>query len=68
MEGQIKMAATMTASEVVELLELCRTEKEWEEACRMIKDDNGGEYPGFWREEILRSGVAQRVCSQWPSF
>lgn len=57
--------ATMSAEDVVELLELCHTEKEWEDACRMIKDDNGGEYPSFWLEEVLKSGVSQRIISRF---
>ena len=60
--------SVMSAENVVELLELCTTEQDWEDACRLIKDDNDGEYPGFWLEKVLMSGVAERVRAQWPAF
>lgn len=61
-------SGTMSVEDVVELLELCETEKDWGDVCQMVKDDNGGEYPDFWRKEIMLSGVATRVRARWPAF
>ena len=57
-----------TREGVLKLMESCQTEKEWNDNCDKVKAANpyGGypDYPNFWFEVILQSGVAYRVLNR----
>lgn len=47
----------MTRQEVVSLMESSETPAEWNKNCQIVKDAHGGEYPLYWFEAIIMSGV-----------
>lgn len=57
-----------TRQGVLELMESSKTEKEWNDNCDKVKAANPyngyPNYPGFWFEVILASGVASRVLAR----
>jgi len=55
----------MTEREVIELMESSQTEQEWDDNADLVRQLNGGDYPGFWFGAILVSGLASRVAARW---
>jgi hypothetical protein len=56
----------MTKEEVLALLEKCQSRKDWGMACDFIKMSCDG-YPDFWWEEVIQSGVGDRIAARWGS-
>ena len=48
------------------ILRSTKNEKEWNEACDLIKEDFGGSYPSWWYKDVLMSGFAASMMGQWP--
>ena len=56
----------LTTSEgVVELMRTSKSEEEWNNNCDKVKAANGKDYPAFWYESIMLSGVAYEVMRRW---
>ena len=58
-------AALKTPAGVKELMGASTSEREWNENCDMIKKANNGDYPGFWFQEVMMSGLASRTQAKW---
>ncbi len=56
---------TMTPAEVIALMETSQSEREWRKNCNEVKRRCGGDYPDFWYEEILASGVGEQIMNRW---
>lgn len=41
------------------------SEDDWNSRCEEVQGANGGDYPYFWCETILVSGIAQRTQKSW---
>ncbi len=50
---------------VAEFMGLAKDEKDWNRRCDVIKAENGGSYPKFWFENILKSGLAAEKFRQF---
>lgn len=55
----------MTRDEVVSLMQSSATEDEWNGNADKVKGDRAGEYPDFWFESIIMSGVMGRTAAKW---
>lgn len=51
----------MERDEVVALMESSKTPAEWDANIEKVKAAHDGNYPGYWYEAILKSGLADRV-------
>lgn len=54
----------MSREEVIELMKSSKTEKEWNNNCDKVKKSCNG-YPDFWYSEIILSGLAAVVTSEF---
>lgn len=48
---------------VIALMESSETRKQWNANCDRVIAANNGDYPEFWHEAIVRSGIAGAVIS-----
>ena len=48
---------------VIELMSGSKSEREWNDNCDLVKAANNG-YPSFWYEEIVLSGLANKVMKR----
>ncbi len=59
----------MTRDEVYNLMKSSKNEHEWNQNCDKVKaafPRNGRpDYPDFWGDEILRSGLPARKREEW---
>ena len=55
----------MNQDEVVALMMSSKSESEWNAHCDMVKKACGGDYPPFWYEAIVLSGVMRRTSAKW---
>lgn len=55
----------MTREEVCRYMEKSTSEADWNKRCDKIKSKFGGDYPGFWYQAIVMSGLAQRVAESF---
>jgi len=55
----------MLKSEVLDLMGSSKSELEWNANCDAVKKAFGGDYPEWWYEEILCSGIASRTMSRF---
>mgnify|MGYP001474847768 CR=1 FL=1 len=51
----------MEKQEVKEIMQSSKSEQEWNENCDKIKEQNNGQYPDFWFETIILSGVLTKT-------
>ncbi len=54
----------MTQEEVITLMESSQTEEEWNANCAKVKAACDG-YPPFWHQEIIQSGLAEKIAARW---
>jgi hypothetical protein len=54
----------MDKQQVIDLMESCKSDAEWNAACDLVKRTCGG-YPDFWWKEIIQSGLGDRVMARW---
>ncbi len=52
----------MQKNDVVKLMESSKSENEWNSNCDKVKAAHNGQYPDYWFESIMSSGVA------WNTF
>lgn len=50
---------------VVDLMGASNSEHEWNYNCNRVKEANNGQYPDFWWEAIMVSGLAAKVQKTW---
>jgi hypothetical protein len=50
---------------VVALMLSSTSESNWDDNCDKVKAANGGDYPSFWYQAIIFSGVLGQSRSQW---
>lgn len=55
----------ITEEQAVVLMGGSSSEREWNARARFVKREHGGQYPGWWFEAIVRSGVADRTARRW---
>lgn len=55
----------MQKSDVVKLMESSKSENEWNSNCDKVKLAHDGQYPNYWYETIIMSGVANKVMSNF---
>jgi len=55
----------MTRKEVVELMKSSKNVDEWNLNCDKVKEQFQGQYPDFWYEAILVSGVYNKTVESW---
>jgi len=51
----------------IQMLEQCKSEQEWGNACDSIKKVRGGSYPSDWWPKVMLSGLANRVLNSFGS-
>ena len=54
-----------TANDVVELMKASASETEWNKNCDKVKAANNNNYPEFWFEKIIMTGVISEVKKGW---
>lgn len=52
-------------SEQLDLLKATKSMDDWNTACGIIKNANGGDYPSDWWQEVMSSGLANKVMASW---
>lgn len=57
----------MTKEEVIDLMESSKSAHEWNSNCDTVKKAHNNDYPGYWFEEILLSGLCDRVLGKGSS-
>ena len=55
----------MDEQEVVDLMSMSRTAEDWRDNCDYVKMCFGGDYPTFWWQAIIQSGLADSILSRW---
>lgn len=53
----------MTRDEVTALMKSSKSEAEWNANCDKVKKACGGQYPGFWYEVVVLSGLVHQVSA-----
>ena len=51
--------------DVTSLMISSKNEEEWNNNCDKIKAANNKDYPKFWYEKIVLSGLANKVQKSW---
>ena len=51
----------MKPGDVIALMESSKTPQEWNANCKAVKQAFGGNYPPYWYEEIIATGLADRI-------
>ena len=51
----------MLKEDAVKLMSSSKTEEEWNANCDKVKAAHNGDYPDYWFDAIMSSGVAWRV-------
>ena len=54
----------MDKQQVIDLMRTSKSEAEWNDNCRKVKEVFGG-YPSFWWPTIVQSGIMKDVFSAW---
>ena len=54
----------MTRSQVTDLMGGSRTLQEWLDNCNTVKSAFGGDYPNWWYEMIIISGIANETLDK----
>lgn len=57
---------SMSREEVTTLMLSSESERDWDDKCDQVKAAFGGDYPRFWFEDVIRSGLAQRALAPKP--
>lgn len=55
----------MDQQTVVALMMSCMSVKEWNDNCKLVKNAHGGQYPSYWWEVIIQSGLAEKVMARF---
>jgi hypothetical protein len=56
-----------TPDGVVAHMEATTSLRDWGRRCDEVKAANGDDYPGFWYEAIMLSGIGDRVLGRYGS-
>ena len=72
-DGKIMHPDYTVEENVVELMESSKTRKDWNLNCDYVKWKNNGDYPDFWWNAIVVSGIREkfiekinlRSCDVW---
>jgi len=59
------MNTALTPEQVAAVMETSRSEEEWDKNCDLVKTAFGGNYPPFWFDAVLASGVARRTMANF---
>lgn len=54
----------MTSEQVISLMKSSKTVKEWNANCDKVKAAFNGQYPSYWYELIILSGLFSQVTKQ----
>jgi hypothetical protein len=54
-----------TPSGIRDLMRSSKNEREWSANCDAVKAANDGNYPGFWFQTIILSGLSKEVARSW---
>lgn len=57
----------MTKDQVIELLESSQSSADWSRNCDTIKKAFGGDYPDFWFQDIMQSGLMRKILARFGS-
>lgn len=55
------------AEDVVKLMASSENETEWNSNCDKVKAANNNDYPSWWFNTIIRSGMAYKTMLDWKS-
>jgi hypothetical protein len=55
----------MLKEDVVKLMSSSKTEEEWNANCDKVKDAHNGDYPNYWYETFLVSGLMSKITSNF---
>jgi len=55
----------MNEKDTVAYMAAATSKEDWNSRCDHVKKECGGEYPTFWYQAILRSGLAARTQELW---
>lgn len=53
--------------EELQMLEGCKSAKDWGQACDTIKKARDGDYPEDWWDKVKLSGMMDRILGRWGS-
>lgn len=62
---EAKMHNLTTREGLAAHMEAAKSEQDWNDRCDAVKEANGGDYPNFWWDTIMMSGLASRVSANW---
>ena len=54
-----------TIAEVVQLMSSATSAQDWDNKCDQVKAAWGGNYPEFWFQIIVMSGIAAQTAEKW---
>lgn len=57
----------MTRDQAKQLFPNALTRENWDALCDQAKRENGGQYPDWWYETIIASGLADRKTQEFQS-
>lgn len=57
----------MTQEEVIDLMKSSKTSQEWNNNCDSVKKAHDGNYPNYWFQEIILSGLCDRTLGEGSS-
>ncbi len=49
----------------LKMIEDCRSEQDWNNACDAVKRARNGQYPSDWWAKVMQSGLARRVMAKF---
>jgi hypothetical protein len=57
----------MTRQELVDFMKQTVDRNDWRARCDYVKRHHGNQYPDFWYEEIIRSGLMDEILGEGAS-
>ena len=55
----------LTPDQVAAFMSSATSAEDWDNKCDLVKEAFGGDYPSFWFQTILQSGVAKRTLAKF---
>lgn len=54
----------MTKEECIELMKSSKSDLEWDQNCDKVKRAHDGQYPEYWFETFIRSGLISQILGR----
>lgn len=57
----------MEKQEVIDLMKSSKNSQEWNANCNAVKKVHNGDYPDYWYQEIILSGLCDKAIGEGSS-